>query len=191
MVTAPKIRQLTDVSRCKLHEYLCCNRRSGVRRVGQIPWDGHERAVPAWTSHQPGKESQMATRVLTRPAAPRKLRMTLSAGQAAAAARNEVRAAIRAWNVPVDSSVAVLLTSELVANALRHEAGTAIELVISCAYRQLQVDVYDTSPAVALPAGAPASEPAGQGPTLLASLSSSWGYRRAPTGQAGYFTLMF
>ena len=25
MVTAPKIRQLTDVSHCKLHQYLCCN----------------------------------------------------------------------------------------------------------------------------------------------------------------------
>ena len=86
----------------------------------------------------------MDTMALTRPAAPRKLRITLTAGQAAAAARNEVRAAIHAWNIPVDPSVAVLLTSELVTNALRHEAGKAIELVISCAYDQLQVDVYDS-----------------------------------------------
>ena len=98
----------------------------------------------------------MDTRALTRPAAPRKLRITLTAGQAtAAAARSEVRAAIRAWNVPVDPSVAVLLTSELVTNALRHEAGRTIELVVSCAYGQLQVDVYDTSPTMALPVDAP------------------------------------
>jgi hypothetical protein len=134
----------------------------------------------------------MNTRVLTRPAARRKVRITLTAGPAAAAAaRNEVRAAIRAWNVPVDPSVAVLLTSELVANALRHEAGRTIELVASCAYGQLQVDVYDTSPATALPVDTPAGAATGQGPTLLASLSSSWGYHRTPTGQAGYFTLMF
>ena len=65
----------------------------------------------------------MNTRALTRPAAPRKLRITLTAEHAAQAARSEVRAAIRAWDVPVDLSVAVLLTTELVANALRHEAG--------------------------------------------------------------------
>lgn len=133
----------------------------------------------------------MDTRVLARPAAPRKLRLTLTAGQAVAAARHEVRAAILAWNVPVNLSVAVLLTTELVTNALRHEAGTAIELVISCAYRQLQVDVYDTSAAVTLPAGAPASDQAAQGLTLLRRLSSSWGYCRTPAGRAGNFTLMF
>jgi hypothetical protein len=134
----------------------------------------------------------MDTRALTRPAAPRKLRVTLTAGQAAtAAACNEVRAAIRAWDVPVNFSVAMLLTRELVTNALRHEAGRAIELVVSCALGQLQVDVYDTSPTVALQMDVPAGEATGQGLMLLASLSSSWGYDRIPTGKAGYFTLMF
>jgi hypothetical protein len=130
----------------------------------------------------------MDTRALTRPAAPRKLRITLTAGPAtAAAARSEVRAAIRAWKVPLDPSVAVLLTSELVTIALEQGAGRAIELVVSCAYRQLQVDVYDTSPVVALPVGAPA----GRRLSLLASLSSSYGYDLTPSGRAGYFTLMF
>ena len=133
----------------------------------------------------------MNTRALTRPTAPRKLRITLTAGQAAEAARNEVRAAIRAWDIPVDPAVAVLLTSELVANALRHEAGKAIELVVSCALGQLQVDVYDTSPATELQVDAPAGIEHGAGLTLLATLSSSWGYCRTPTGRAGYFTLMF
>jgi anti-sigma regulatory factor (Ser/Thr protein kinase) len=131
------------------------------------------------------------TRALTRPTAPRKLRITLTAEHAAEAARNEVRAAIRAWDVPVDPAVAVLLTRELMANALRHEAGGAIELVVSCALGQLQVDVYDTSPAMALPVDAPADSPTGAGLMLLASLSTSWGYHRTPTGRAGFFTLMF
>ena len=133
----------------------------------------------------------MNTRALTRPTGPRKLRITLTADHAVEAARHEVRAAIRAWDVPVDLSVAVLLTSELVANALRHEAGKAIELVVSCALGQLQVDVYDTSPARALQVDAPAGSQTGAGLTLLSSLSSSWGYCRTPTGRAGYFTLMF
>ena len=133
----------------------------------------------------------MNTRALTRPTAPRKLRITLTAEHAAEAARNEVRAAIRAWDVPVDTSVAALLTGELVTNALRHEAGRAIELVVSCALGQLQVDVYDTSPATAIPAGAPASAGTAGAPMLLASLSTTWGYYRTPTGKAGYFTLSF
>ena len=133
----------------------------------------------------------MNTRAVTRPTGPRKLRLTLSAEHAAQAARNEVRAAIRAWEIPVDPSVAVLLTSELVANAVRHEAGGAIELVVSCALRQLQVDVYDTSPAAALQVDTPAGPETGAGPTLLATLSTSWGYCRTPAGRAGYFTLMF
>src|SRR5215468_2098822 len=125
--------------------------------------------------HQRGKETQMNTMALTHPAA----------------ARREVRAAIGAWNVPLDPSAAVLLTSELVTNALQHEAGKTIELVISCAYRQLQVDVYDTSPATAMDPGAPAGAEAGPAMMQLASLSTSWGYYRTPTGRAGYFTLMF
>jgi hypothetical protein len=130
----------------------------------------------------------MHSRALTRPDAHHKVRMTLTAGPAAAAiARGEVRTAIHTWNAPVNASVAVLLTGELVANALQAEAGTAIELVISCAYGQLQVDVYDTSPAVALQSGAAA----GQGLLRLAGLSSSWGYCGSPTGRAGHFTLMF
>ena len=133
----------------------------------------------------------MDTRALTRAAAPRKLRITLTATPAAvAAARGEVRAAIRGWNGPVASSVAAQLTGALVANALSDEAGKAIELVVSCAYGQLQVDVYDTSPARVLQVGAP-SDADRPGLMLLATLSASWGYCRGPAGNAGYFTLMF
>ena len=133
----------------------------------------------------------MNTRALTRPTGPRKLRITLTADHAVEAARHEVRAAIRAWDVPVDPAVAVLLTSELVANALRQEAGRAIELVVSCALGQLQVDVYDTSPATALQMDAPAGSRAASALRRSASLSTTWGYCRTPRGGAGYFTLMF
>ena len=41
--------------------------------------------------------------------------------------------------------VAILLTSELVTNAIRHEAGETVTLAITCSCGQLRVDVHDTS----------------------------------------------
>ena len=50
-------------------------------------------------------------------------RVRLTAGPAAAGeARRQVRAAISAWEIPVDPDVVALLTSELVTNAITHEA---------------------------------------------------------------------
>ena len=56
----------------------------------------------------------------TRPIELRQRRVRLATGPAAAAeARGQVRAAICAWDVPVDPDVAVLLVSELVTNAIK------------------------------------------------------------------------
>ena len=69
----------------------------------------------------------------TRPTALRECRVRLTAGSAAAAeARRQVRAAICAWEIPVDQDVAGLLTSELVANAIRHEVIGLVMLAITC-----------------------------------------------------------
>jgi hypothetical protein len=118
-------------------------------------------------------------------------RITLMAGPAAAAeARTLVRAAIRAWGVPVDPDVAVLLTSELVNNAIANETGGTIMLVIWCAYGQLHVDVHDTSRAVPVPVeGLAGDAETGRGLILVASLSTTWGFYPTPTGKAVYFTL--
>jgi anti-sigma regulatory factor (Ser/Thr protein kinase) len=117
-------------------------------------------------------------------------RISLAVGPAAAAeARTEVRAAILAWDLPVDESVAVLLTSELVTNAIRHEAGHAIVLDLGCARGQLRVDVHDTSRLRPTLVDAPADAEAGRGLTLVASLSDDWGCYRTGAGKAVYFTL--
>jgi len=56
----------------------------------------------------------------------------LTAGPVAAGeARSQVRAAVCGWDVPVDESVATLLTSELVTNAIRYETGEHVLLVVS------------------------------------------------------------
>ena len=119
-------------------------------------------------------------------------RVRLAASPAAAAeARRQVRAAIWAWDVPVDADVAVLLTSELVTNAISHEAGETITLAITCSFGQLRVDVHDTSCSLPVLVDAPADAEAGRGLMLVASLSAKWGFYRTPAGKAVYFTLAF
>jgi anti-sigma regulatory factor (Ser/Thr protein kinase) len=117
-------------------------------------------------------------------------RVSLSAGPAAAGqARAEVREAIFAWDLPVDASVAVLLTSELVTNAIRHETGETIVLDIGCGRGELRVDVHDTArPRPAL-VNAPADAENGRGLLLVATLSDNWGCYRTRAGKAVYFKL--
>jgi hypothetical protein len=98
-------------------------------------------------------------------------RISLTAGPAAAAeARAEVRAAIFAWDLPVDESVAVLLTSELVTNAIMHVAGQTIALDICCAWGQLRVDVHDVSRSRPALVNAPADAEAGRGKAVYFAL---------------------
>jgi anti-sigma regulatory factor (Ser/Thr protein kinase) len=116
----------------------------------------------------------------------------LTAGPAAAAeARSQVRAAISTWDVPVDSSVAVLLTSELVTNAIVHVASETITLAVSCSRDQLRVDVYDASWILPVLVDAAADAETGRGLMLVASLSADWGFYRTPGGKAVYFALAF
>jgi anti-sigma regulatory factor (Ser/Thr protein kinase) len=127
-----------------------------------------------------------------RPAELHVCRVRLTAGPAAAAeARGQVRAAIRAWEVPVDPDIAVLLASELVTNAIGHEVGKTIVLAITCPFGQLRVDVHDTSRTLPVLVDAPVDAEAGRGLMLVASLSATWGVYRTPAGKAVYFTLAF
>jgi anti-sigma regulatory factor (Ser/Thr protein kinase) len=134
----------------------------------------------------------MNTMAPTRPTELHVCRVRLTAQPAAAPeARGQVLAAIRAWRVPVDPSVAVLLTSELVTNAIGHEAGQTVTLAITCSYGQLRVDVHDTSPSLPMLVEAPADAETGRGLMLVATLSDTWGIYRTPAGKAVYFTLAF
>ena len=89
---------------------------------------------------------------------PYRNRVSLAAGPLAAAqARRHVGAVIEAWRVLVDPYVAVLLTSELVTNAIQHDPGgqQPIQLVIAWAANELCVEVHDGSRAAPVPADAP------------------------------------
>lgn len=126
----------------------------------------------------------------TRSTEPRNRHVRLTSGTAAPAeARGQVKAAICAWEVPVDPDTAVLLTSELVTNAIRQEAGGAVMLVITCSGGEFRVDVHDASRSLPVLVDAPAEAEAGRGLMLVATLSADWGAYRTPAGKAVYFTL--
>jgi hypothetical protein len=126
----------------------------------------------------------------TRSTEPRNRHVRLASGTAAPAeARAQVKAAICAWEVPVDPDTAVLLTSELVTNAIRQEAGGTVMLVITCSGGEFRVDVHDASRSLPVLVNAPADAEAGRGLMLVATLSADWGAYRTPAGKAVYFTL--
>jgi anti-sigma regulatory factor (Ser/Thr protein kinase) len=126
----------------------------------------------------------------TRPTELHQCRVRLTTGPTAASeARGLVREAVCAWNARVDLDVAVLLTSELVTNAIRREPGKSVTLTIACSQGQLRVDVYDTSRFLPVLQDTPADAEAGRGLMLVATLSEEWGYYRTPAGKAVYFTL--
>jgi anti-sigma regulatory factor (Ser/Thr protein kinase) len=134
----------------------------------------------------------MNTMAPTRPAALHRRRVPLTAGPAAAGeARGEVRAAISLWDVPVDPDVAVLLTSELVTNAITHVPGETVMLAITCSGGRLRVDVHDTSCDLPAAADTPGDAETGRGLMLVATLSADWGCYLTPAGKAVYFTLVF
>lgn len=106
---------------------------------------------------------------------------------AAAIARCQVRAAIQIWGVPVDTDVAMLLTSDLVTNAILLSEGEKITLAIRCVAGRLRVELYDTWRALAARAEpGTAREP---GLALVVALADEWGTFRTPAGMAVYFAL--
>ena len=110
---------------------------------------------------------------------------------AAAEARHQVGSIIRAWEVPVDPDIAVLLTSDLVTHAIVHWDSETITLAVRCSRGQLRVDVYDTSLPVPMAVDEQVVRQAPPGLALVASLSAEWGSFLTFTGKAMYFALAF
>lgn len=134
----------------------------------------------------------MNTMAPTRPTERHGCRIRLTARPAAAAeARSQVGEFIWAWRPPVDPDVAILLTSDLVTNAIRHAAGGTITLAVRCDHGQLRVDVDGATGTGSAQADVPVDIEIGPGLILVATLSDEWGYYRSPAGQAVYFALAF
>lgn len=110
---------------------------------------------------------------------------------AAAEARSQVRAVLRAWEVPVDPDIAVLLTSDLVTNAITCGDGATVTLGIRCSGGQLRIDACDTSRALPAAVEGTADAKAGSRLVMVAALSTAWGCVRTAAGRSVYFTLAF
>jgi anti-sigma regulatory factor (Ser/Thr protein kinase) len=127
-----------------------------------------------------------------RPAALHRHSVLLTAGPAAAGeARGRVRAAICTWDVQIDADVAVLLTSELVTNAISQQDGEPVMLAIACSPNELRVDVHDRSRSLPIPVNAAVDAETGRGLVLVDSLADEWGWYHTPSGKAVYFRLGF
>ena len=128
----------------------------------------------------------------TRPAELRQRRILMTRRPAAAAeARRQVRTIIRAWEVPVDPDIAVLLTSDLVTHAVVHWNIETITLAVRCSHDQLRVDIHDTSLPLPMAVDEQAVRQPPPGLALVASLSTEWGSFLTFTGKAMYFALAF
>lgn len=124
--------------------------------------------------------------------------------EAAACARRFVRDTLRSWQPagpaaqpgpggPDDLvSDAVLLTSELVTNAVRH-AGTPVQVTCRLAADMVEVTVLDRSPAQPIPDphGVPAAagRTCGRGLQLPFALASAWGVTYARAAKAVWFRM--
>jgi serine phosphatase RsbU (regulator of sigma subunit)/anti-sigma regulatory factor (Ser/Thr protein kinase) len=116
---------------------------------------------------------------------------------AAAAARRFVRETLRSWQVPDRSGRlvddAVLLTSELVTNAVVH-AGTLLQVSCRLDRGEIEVAVRDRHPSRTIgdePGQADNAErTSGRGLMLPAALASSWGVSYARTAKAVWFRLV-
>src|ERR1700736_6081556 len=78
--------------------------------------------------------------------------------------------------------VAVLLTSELVTNAVRH-ARTDLEVVVSIDERLAHVAVVDRNTRLPQPALAPSDATTGRGLKLVDAMASAWGADHTPKGK--------
>ena len=117
---------------------------------------------------------------------------------AAAAARRFVRQTLQSWDIAArtwdpDRLVddAVLLTSELVTNAVVH-AGTPLDVTCRLTSGELEVAVRDRHPARTLPdipQTASTSAERGRGLLLPSALASSWGVTYARIAKAVWFRM--
>jgi serine phosphatase RsbU (regulator of sigma subunit)/anti-sigma regulatory factor (Ser/Thr protein kinase) len=114
---------------------------------------------------------------------------------AVAAARRFIRETLNSWQLSGRDDLvadAVLLTSELVTNALVH-AGTSVQLTCRLDGAAIEVSVLDRHPARMIPdppsGSAEADRPGGRGLLLPGALSSLWGVTYAPAAKVVWFRL--
>lgn len=90
------------------------------------------------------------------------------------AARQFVRDRLSAWEATDHLDAAVLVTSELVTNAVLH-ARTAIQLRLIVDGSKVRIEVLDENSRLPAPAACPPDATSGRGLALISSLAATWG----------------
>lgn len=93
---------------------------------------------------------------------------------------------LAAWDCDDPDEAAVLLTSEIVANAVRH-AATACAVRVDLEGDLLRVEVADGSPALPRLRTPAASDLGGRGLVLVESFARHWGAEPTSTGKVVWF----
>lgn len=110
--------------------------------------------------------------------------------ESAAVARRFVREVLDAWDCDDPDDVALLLTSEVVSNAVRHAATElAVRLRLEDDWTTLRVEVTDADghlPEVQAPSD---DATGGRGLLLVESLARRWGADATPAGKVVWFEL--
>ncbi|MFJ4682090.1 ATP-binding protein [Streptomyces sp. NPDC088789] len=134
------------------------------------PHPAHTRAVEDRPTSCPGAEGRPARLSATfgLPAVP------ASVG----AARRHIGGLLRAWDIAQETlDDAIVVTSELVTNAVTHSASEQVVCRLQRTARRLRIEVEDQNRAVACPTprvSAP-DDQSGRGLLLVATLSADWG----------------
>jgi anti-sigma regulatory factor (Ser/Thr protein kinase) len=103
-------------------------------------------------------------------------------------ARQFVQAALDAWDCDDPDEVAVLLTSEVVTNAIRH-AATDFSLDVTLDGDDLCVEVTDRSTHPPVPRQPKPDGSGGRGLGIVAALSKAWGTSIQAEGKVVWFVV--
>ncbi len=108
---------------------------------------------------------------------------------AAGLARRHVRGALLVWQLEELIDPVLLLTSEVVSNALLH-AGTPLTVAIVLDGAGVRVEVRDGSPVQPVRRRRSATATTGRGVQLLDTLADDWGSRVADEGKLVWFRVL-
>jgi anti-sigma regulatory factor (Ser/Thr protein kinase) len=107
---------------------------------------------------------------------------------AVAVARRFVTQTVRSWELDTDHlDDAVLLTSELVANAVLHARTEMRVTVLARDDGSLRVEVYDDNSRLPAAAAPPDDATSGRGLQVIEHVSTNWGFERVDGGKAVWF----
>lgn len=107
-----------------------------------------------------------------------------------AVARHFVARTLRLWEVDDEHlDEAMLLTSELLSNAVLHARTDARLTVHSREDGTLRIEVADENPRLPITVAPPEDAQSGRGLWLVETLSSAWGVERTGTGKTVWFEL--